>query len=418
MKKEDLTKEAYEKALDVMHSNLTPKGFSATPERHANYYSVWARDHAITSIAAALTNDEKLIETAKKGIFFLLEKQSNHGQIPSYVEIENKKKVYGGLGSITSVDSNLWLVIAAALLYKKTKDKRFISDTNIKRFNRLYSLIKAFDSNDCGLIEVPLAGDWADIFYRSYHVLYDEVLYYQALKDLMFLFNEKTKNLNDKNKFGINKYIKNRITWLKKRIPLVKKKINNLFWFNEENIKKIFEEYMIVNEIEEKEYPYFQSHLVPFKMYWPQRFDSLGNFLAIVCNIADKEKSKKIIQHALNNKLNKPFPIKALSPPVYEHEKDWEPIYYTREKPHHYHNGAIWPMISGFWINALKKNKMLKQAKQELESLAQNLKKQDWTFNEYMHGKTTQPLGRNFQAWSAAGYIIAYHSVFSKSVLF
>lgn len=414
----ELIKEAYEKALDVMHSNVTPKGFSATPEKYANYYSVWARDHSITSIGALLTDDENLIQCAKRGIFFLLEKQGPSGQVPSYIEIENRKKVYGGLGSITSVDSNMWVIILCSMIYKKTKDKRFLTDVNIKRYNNIFNLLKALDSNHCGLIEVPLAGDWADIFTRNYHVLYDEALYYQTLKELLFLFTEKSKNLKSKHKYGVDKYIHKRISWLKKTIPLLKRRINKVFWLNEENIDKVIEEYMIVSKIEKKEYPFYQSQLMPFKIYWQNRFDSFGNSLCIITNISSKERTKKIIKHVYSNKINLPFPIKSLYPPILETDKDWEEIYSTREKPHHYHNGGIWPVISGFWINALARQGMIKKAEVELENLSRALKEQNWTFNEYMNGKTGEKLGRNNQAWSAAGYILAYHSLFNKTKLF
>ena len=40
--------------------------------------------------------------------------------------------------------------------------------------------LSAHDSNTDGLLEIPEAGDWTDLFGRSYHVLYDEVLWYRA----------------------------------------------------------------------------------------------------------------------------------------------------------------------------------------------------------------------------------------------
>src|SRR5215212_4958292 len=36
------------------------------------------------------------------------------------------------------------------------------------------------DSNECGLLEVHEAMDWADLFANRYNVLYDNVLYYAA----------------------------------------------------------------------------------------------------------------------------------------------------------------------------------------------------------------------------------------------
>ncbi len=38
------------------------------------------------------------------------------------------------------------------------------------------------DSNECGLLEVHEAMDWADLFANRYNVLYDNVLYYAAWK--------------------------------------------------------------------------------------------------------------------------------------------------------------------------------------------------------------------------------------------
>ena len=239
--------EAYEEAVKVLRMNRTTLGFSATIEKVDNYYSIWARDHSICSLAAIMTGDDDLIAAAKKGILYLLTRQIDHGQVPSYIEIENKKRVYGGLGQITSIDSNMWVIIAARLLYKHTRDKRFISKANIQRYKRLYRLLKAFDSNEDGLIEVHRAGDWADVFDRTYHVLYDECLYYQALKDLQTLFQsylEEYKEASDIAK------VKKRIRWISRRKPRVKRKINEYFWLTKENISKVKEDYMIFDRIE------------------------------------------------------------------------------------------------------------------------------------------------------------------------
>ncbi|MGM5485320.1 MAG: amylo-alpha-1,6-glucosidase [Nanobdellota archaeon] len=407
-KKEEKIEEGYRKAVDVLRKNQSKYGFSASTERKENYYSVWARDHCITSIGAILTGDEDLIETAETGIFFLLRNQIDHGQVPSYVEIENKKKVYGGFGSITSVDSNLWIVIACAIMHKRTKNKTFLSKTNMLRYRRFYRLFKAFDSNNCGLMEVPTAGDWADVMNRSYHVLYDECLYYEALKALIYLFERGYEKTKDED---IRKRIRKRIRWIRLRKPKVKKRINQVFWFTKDNIKDIKDEYMIMENIEEKTYSYYQSHLKPFKIHWEWRFDSLGNILAIVTDIANKKKKRMIINHALRNKVNKPYPIKALHPPVYKHERGWEYVYEKKEQTHTYHNGGLWPMIAGFWIYALDKIGYTNKAEEELYKLAELLEKNNWDFNEYMHGQTADSKGKKEQAWSASAYILAYKSI-------
>ncbi len=49
---------------------------------------------------------------------------------------------------------------------------------------RAMNWLEAHDSNNCGLLEIPESSDWMDLFPRSYNVLYDEVLWYQACLDM------------------------------------------------------------------------------------------------------------------------------------------------------------------------------------------------------------------------------------------
>ncbi|MFT4312529.1 MAG: amylo-alpha-1,6-glucosidase [Candidatus Woesearchaeota archaeon] len=410
----DILEKAYEQAKIVLEKNQTKLGFSATPERHVNYYSVWARDHAITSLGAILTNDEQLIETAQKGIFTLLKAQEYNGQVPTYIEIESKKRVYGGLGSITSIDSNMWVLISAAQIYKRTKNKKFLDTKRINNYRRLYKLLRAFDSNNCGLLESHIAGDWADVFKRTYHVLYDECLYYEFLKSLEFLYTNAI-TLKTCEPVLLEK-IKKSLRHILLRKRNVKKEINRRFWITNHNKAQVAQEYMIQNSLEGTS-PFYQSHLEPFELTWEHRFESFGNILAIVTGIADKKKKQSIISHILYNKIDTPQ-LRILDPPVYEHDADWQKIYATKEQPYVYHNGGSWPFITGFWIYALAKSKKKQLAKRKLKEFAHILENQQWLFNEYFHGMTQEPLGRNNQAWSAAGYIIAYHSIFHNYNVF
>jgi glycogen debranching enzyme len=403
---------AYEEAIEVLKKNATKNGFSASTEKVVNYYSIWARDHSICALAALQTEDQELIVTAKKGVLHLLQNQSDAGQIPSYIEIEKKTKVYGGLGSITSIDSNLWIVIAAAKIYKQTRDARFLTATQIRRYKRLYRLIRAFDSNNCGLMEVHVASDWADIMQRSYHVLYDECLHHQALKSLTYLFTEYMKNCKDEDLvIKIPKHIR----WIKTRITQIKPKINADFWFTHESIPKVKEKYMIYHS-NPQPMPFYQSHLMPFEHEWDKRFDTFGNMLAIITGIAPKERRNTILQFVTEHKINEPAPLKVLSPVILPQEPDWHPVYALKEAPNTYHNGGIWPLVTGFWIEALVKGKKNKLAKKELQRFAKLLEDSKWLFPEYFHGETLTPMGRNFQAWSAAGYILGYNALKNKSV--
>lgn len=35
----------------------------------------------------------------------------------------------------------------------------------------------------------------------------------------------------------------------------------------------------------------------------------------------------------------------------------------------------------------------------------------EWEFNEWVHGRTGRPMGKRYQAWSAAGFIGAYYAL-------
>ncbi|MFW6449522.1 MAG: glycoside hydrolase 100 family protein [Nanoarchaeota archaeon] len=211
---------------------------------------------------------------------------------------------------------------------------------------------------------------------------------------------------------------KKRIRWIKKRKPSVKRKINQNLWLTKESIPKIIKDYKIFDKIKEDDYNYYLSHILPFRIGNERRFDAFGNILAIATGIANKKKSLKIIKHVFENNINKPVPLMCLYPVVRKRDKDWEPIYAFKERPYTYHNGGIWPMITGFWIYILQKQGYKKKALEELNALANHLKNHKYLFHEYYHSKTGKAMGRRYQAWSAAGYIIGNKAVHENIKIF
>ena len=145
-------------------------------------------------------------------------------------------------------------------------------------------------------------------------------------------------------------------------------------------------------------------------------FDTLGNSLAILFDIADKEQASKILDYAQSTGIADPYPAKTLYPPVYPGDKDWRDYFtiHNLNLPEHYHNGGIWPFVGGFYVAALVRAGRPEDAKEQLEALAKvnYLGKQfEWEFNEWLHAKTGRPMGAEKQAWSAAMYIFAYNTV-------
>jgi len=169
-------------------------------------------------------------------------------------------------------------------------------------------------------------------------------------------------------------------------------------------------------------------HYISFEWY-ENRCDTLANSMAILFDIADKNKSEKILNYFLKKKLSTPYPIKVLNPPAWISSYIWNPkidlyrynIPSQMNVPFHYHNSGIWPYVGGFYVMSLLSAGKKKESKNELGKLVQANKigkEREWEFNEWLHGKTGKPMGAALQAWSAAGFILAYKAVVEKNILF
>ena len=87
---------------------------------------------------------------------------------------------------------------------------------------------------------------------------------------------------------------------------------------------------------------------------------------------------------------------------------------YLQNLPYHYHNGGIWPFVGGLWVRFLLRIGERRHAKEALLSLAELCRSgidRNWEFNEWAHGRTGRPMGKAYQAWSAASYVAAYLSL-------
>jgi hypothetical protein len=151
-------------------------------------------------------------------------------------------------------------------------------------------------------------------------------------------------------------------------------------------------------------------------------FDSLGNLLAIVTGLATEEIANSILDHIKKEKIDKPFPVKAIWPPIKKGDPEWHSYFEKCDArtPYNYLNGGVWPFVGGFYVVALLKVGRKKEAQKALGDLAKaNLQKlKESEFNEWLHGKTGKPKGEPFQGWSAGTYIYAYDCLKQDKILF
>ncbi|MDQ8184737.1 glycoside hydrolase 100 family protein [Pelagicoccus sp. SDUM812002] len=400
--------EAYRQSLALLYECSTPHGFVASSVFRKNYHSVWGRDGCICATAAFLTDDDKLLKTAIETVKTLASNQAPNGQIPSYLQLDENNEVidivYGGLGEITTIDANLWFMIACQTAVDMHGDKDFITESTMEVYRKVIEFLHCIDCNSCGLLEIPVAGDWTDILNRSYHVLYDETLWYRALKCASSL-SEAAGRVEESENF-------------ERSAQRVKKRINADFWWEDhDTIQRVCQKYMIKNQLDkDHSFPFFQSHLRPFANTWSHRMDSFANVLAALMGIAPHDRIDTIIDTVFERQLHKPFPLRVLDPPIQEGDADADQLRLSDESAWHYHNGGIWPLAGGFWALLLKRVGRESDAEEALSDLATALKvntdgRESWGFYEYFHGREHTPAGTPRLAWNGAAFLIAYQGI-------
>jgi hypothetical protein len=177
--------------------------------------------------------------------------------------------------------------------------------------------------------------------------------------------------------------------------------------------------------------PYYA--LWSYKLYSSERFDLLGNSLAILSGIASPSRATEMIawieEECLHMKKKGDLSLDLppnFFPFIKRKDPDWRPRYEKFNLPGDYHNGGVWPFIAGFYIAALVAAKKYQLAQEKLEVLTEVVKASntrlnqalEFGFNEWHKAQTGQPCGQNWQTWSAALYLYAAKCVELKSTPF
>jgi GH15 family glucan-1,4-alpha-glucosidase len=397
--------ETRQKALELLHGCVTPYGFRASALA-TGYPQIWGRDSMVVFLGASATGEAQLIQAGKAALQTLGAHQSRLGLIPLNI---NPDSGYVSTENAGAVDSNLWFVLGHYLYFTLTGDTKFLADS-WQQIQRAMLWLEYQDMNECGLLEIPEAGNWMDLLGIHYNTLYDNVLFYGA----MLAYEEMCRSLPD-TECPEQPVI---------RSAEIHERINLLMWIDRcwvaehfaehlEKLKSIrLEWFMLYHNIGTISSRPFYLPWVGFRQYG-DFCDSLGNLLAIVTGIADGHRSQHILRYMQQVGIADPFPTKAIHPPIYPGEDAWREYYRSRNlnMPHQYHNGGIWPMIGGFHVAALARQNWKGEAERLLLSLAMANQQGDnengWEFNEWMHGETGHPMGYARQGWSAAMFLYA-----------
>lgn len=398
----DLVITGYQKAIIALKKCITPVGFAAcsledneVTGTDENYRSVWARDGAITVICSMDLEDADLRKCQEATLRTLLDHLTPNGQIPSNVRIDSMEPDYSGVGGICSIDSGLWVIIAAYHFVNKTGNLDFYYEYE-GQLQQAMNWLSAHDSNNDALLEVPEAGDWTDLFGRSYNVLYDEVLWFRAnvcYGRLLELAGQHDRAAD---------YLR----WSQ----MIRGKILHTFWpstnVQDNEVTMTFAD----RQTSIGDAHYLLAEISPFSFNW--RCDVYANVLAFLTNLLDADRARKAFRFMAGVGVNQPYPVANLYPAVQAGDPDWKPYYTVNllNLPYHYHNGGIWPLCGGMWVRFVHRLGMRDVASRELVRLTELVRlgsHSEWEFNEWAHGQTGLPMGKRFQAWSAGSYIRA-----------
>ncbi|RMD59192.1 hypothetical protein D6821_01785 [Candidatus Parcubacteria bacterium] len=366
---------ARQKAIDVLEACAKPQGFFASGLK-GGYAAVWARDSMIASLGASLAN-KKFKPTFRASLMLLAKYQSPKGLIPNCVgsyNLERRSKI-----TFNSIDAPLWFLIGHFVFASAYQDDSLLRRHQTKIAKALIWLSYQ-DPNEDGLIVQQPTTDWMDAFPHKYgRVIGTQALHYAALR--MFGADREAERIKNIINGKIEKYLSLWRPQLGYYLPWI--------WKNHDG------------DLEHEEW-----------------FDSFGNLMAIITGMATPKIAKSILTYIEKEKINQPYPVKAIWPPIKPQDQEWK-SYFAKcdaRKPLEYLNAGIWPFLGGFYVAALIKTKQFSKAEQALEKLAQaNLKaikirnlSGKYEFNEWLHGKTGQPKGEPYQAWSAGTYLYAY----------
>lgn len=362
-------KEAYEKAVYWLGKCATPHGFHAA---YPGYDAVWARDSMITSLGASFA-DDKFKKTFVASLKTLAKYQAKDGQVPNAVDVFSRRKKHV---DFKSIDSTMWFVIGNYFYAKRYKDKSLLRKYK-KNIKNAMDWLDGLDFGENSMLVQPPTSDWEDAFPHRYgYTINTHALYYHSLK-LVGNGREaaKLKKIVNEDKEDGLWYKNYYLAWR---------------WKNHNNYKEMGE--------------------------W---FDSLGNLMAIIFGLADKNRAEKILRYIKKMGIAKPYPIKSMFPPIRRTSKYWKKYFLDADSrnPYSYLNGGVWTYIGGFYILALIKMKRFKEAEKQLKKLAEANMKLDGNFSEWLHGKTGKASDGGGQAWNAGMYILASESLKKKRVL-
>ncbi len=345
------------------------------------YPEPYTRDLMLSILGVAVSGNSELIDSYRKVLEKLAETQSEKGHIPS---LANDREDRG------ASDTTPLFLLGAGIYRKLLKNPDFLKEPVEKA---LLWMEYQSPSNQYLVAQQPTS-DWRDEQWVLGYGLFVNTLVYGYL----------------------------RVLGHSERAEAVRREMGRFTITGKSMYHYVHEGLVLKNK------PYYA--LWSYKVLSSERFDLLGNSLAMLTGLSSPSRSQKMINWIEKEcdamKANGDLAL-DLSPNFFPFIKpgdfDWHERYSSFNLPGDYHNGGIWPFISGIYIAALvaaEKFSLAEKKLLELTHLVSLSRSPDleFGFNEWIKAQDGKPKGQDWQTWSAALYLYAAHCVQTRNVSF
>ncbi|TEB44309.1 amylo-alpha-1,6-glucosidase [Flavobacterium circumlabens] len=368
-------------ALDVLLYNVEGP-FDGLPRTAAwGYPEPYTRDLMISILGVAVSENEQLVTAMEKTLNTLSKNQSLRGNIPSLVHDPDNRG---------ASDTTPLFLLAVGIFRELTGKKDFLDDA----VQKALTWMEYQSPSDDFLVAQQPTSDWRDEQWVLGYGLYVNTVTYSYLK--IMGFTERAAGLqNAMEHFTIT---------------------------TPTNPSHLHEGMQL------KHKPYYA--LWSYKIYNSERFDLLGNSLAVLSGLASEKRAEEIVKWIENYCdimiHNNDLALKLAPnffPFILPEDKDWIPRYEQYNLPGDYHNGGIWPFITALHIAALVRAGKTELAKEKLFLLTDLIKKSrnkdlEYGFNEWYKAQDGEPMGQDWQTWSASLYLYAVACVETNTTPF
>lgn len=345
------------------------------------YPEPYTRDLMFSILGIAVSENQKLLESIRRVLVTLALNQTERGHIPSLVHDKEDRG---------ASDTTPLFLMGVSIFRKVTGETDFLHEA----VEKALIWMEYQSPSDRYLVAQQPTSDWRDEQWVMGYGLFVNTLAYSYLK--LLGRNERAEKVQQE----------------MKRFTITGGKIHHHV-----------HEGLVVKH---KPYYAFWS----YKIHSSERFDLLGNSLAILSGIASQSRAEEMIswveEECAGMKMRGELAVDLppnFFPYIKPEDPDWLPRYKIFNNPGEYHNGGIWPFICGFYVAALVAAKKYTLAGEKLIALTHlvklsNTEGLEFGFNEWIKAQDGIPMGQNWQTWSAALYLYAAKCVEEKKTPF